>query len=167
MGQFLKRLILMCMLGAATASAQNIDKAVGSDTGLRIPRFVSLKSNEVNLRRGPGSDYRIDWVYVRENLPVMVTAEHNHWRRIRDSAGAEGWIHRALLRGRRTAEIIDAETFLLTTPKIDAKPIARIELGAILNIKTCQVNWCQLKSKNYKGWVKASLLFGVLPKEEF
>ena len=44
-------------------------------TGLPLPRFVSLKSNKVNLRRGPSLDYKIDWVYQRKHLPVMIVSE--------------------------------------------------------------------------------------------
>src|SRR5688572_3042889 len=72
-------------------------------TGLPLPRFVSLKSNNVNVRRGPGQDYDVVFTYVREGLPVEITDEFENWRKIRDSDGSEGWVFHSLLAGKRTA----------------------------------------------------------------
>ena len=48
----------------------------GLETGRPLPRFVSLKSSKVNMRRGPGKEFRIDWVYYRKNLPVKIIFEY-------------------------------------------------------------------------------------------
>ena len=55
---------------------------ISKKTGLPLPRFVSLKGNKVNLRRGPSLDYKIDWVYQRKHLPVMIVSEFGHWRKV-------------------------------------------------------------------------------------
>ncbi len=68
-----------------------------------MPRFVSLKSDKVNVRAGPTKDHDVTWVYTRSGLPVEITAEFENWRRIRDWEGAEGWVYHSLLSGRRTA----------------------------------------------------------------
>src|SRR5258708_21975031 len=84
--------------GVATA-----EEPTGTASGLPVPRFVSLKSDRVNVRGGPTKDHDVTWVYTRSGLPVEVTAEFENWRRIRDWEGAEGWVYHSLLSGRRTA----------------------------------------------------------------
>ena len=72
-------------------------------TGLPLPRFVSLKSDDVNVRRGPGQEYDVAFTFVRAGLPVEITQEFDNWRKIRNSEGAEGWVFHSLLSGKRTA----------------------------------------------------------------
>ena len=82
-----------CLLAATLALS---GPAVARDDALPLPRFVSLKSSEVNLRTGPGTRYPIEWVYQRRALPVEITAEFDNWRRVRDSEGVVGWIQRRI-----------------------------------------------------------------------
>ena len=77
----------------------------GPVTNLPVPRYVSLKSDHVNVRAGPTKDNDVAWVYTRSGLPVEITAEFENWRRVRDSEGAEGWVYHSLLSGRRTAVV--------------------------------------------------------------
>src|SRR5271166_4566254 len=91
---------VMMMIGTAAGAAEQT--AVGSATGLPVPRFVSLKSDRVTVRAGPTKDQDVRWVFTRLALPVEVTAEFENWRRIRDREGAEGWVYHSLLSGRRT-----------------------------------------------------------------
>src|SRR5437016_14458578 len=94
-------LVLLMPIAAGPASADPL--APGAATGLPVPRFVSLKSDRVNVRGGPTKDHEVTWVYTKAALPVEVTAEFENWRRIRDWEGAEGWVYHSLLAGRRTA----------------------------------------------------------------
>jgi SH3-like domain-containing protein len=82
----------------ARAAVAPAAPTVGPETNLPLPRYVSLKTNEGNARRGPGLDYRIDWVFVREDMPLRITAESGHWRRIEDREGQGGWVHYQLCR---------------------------------------------------------------------
>src|ERR1044072_3620785 len=85
-----------------TGSTSAVDKAVGP-SGLPLPRFVSLKADKINVRRGPSSEHQVAWVYQRKGLPVEITAEFENWRRIRDSDGEEGWVYQSMLSGKRMA----------------------------------------------------------------
>ena len=76
--------LIFNVLSASSASK------ISKKTGLPLPRFVSLKSNKVNLRRGPGLDYKIDWVYKRKHLPLMIVSEFGHWRQVIDFEGYSG-----------------------------------------------------------------------------
>ena len=98
------------LLMAAVALAGICGPAFGASdpnegSGLPVPRFVSLKSDHVNVRGGPNKDHDVAWVYTRPGLPVEITAEYENWRRIRDSDGAEGWVYHSLLSGKRTAVV--------------------------------------------------------------
>ncbi len=84
-------------LGAAPQGALAAGETAGPVTGLPVPRYVSLKTDRVNLREGPSKEHRTSWVFQRAGLPVEITAEFETWRRIRDSEGAEGWVLHSLL----------------------------------------------------------------------
>src|SRR4051812_41650183 len=101
-------LIVAALLGAIAPAKAASEGPNGTASGLPIPRFVSLKSDRVNVRGGPTKDHDVAWVYTRAGLPVEITAEFENWRRIRDWEGAEGWVYHSMLSGRRTA---------LVTPK--------------------------------------------------
>jgi SH3-like domain-containing protein len=93
------------MLGALGGAAHAAKDSATPTSGLPIPRYVSLKSDHVNVRAGPTKDNDVAWVYTRAGLPVEITAEFENWRRVRDSEGAEGWVYHSMLSGRRTAVV--------------------------------------------------------------
>lgn len=143
--------------GMAVAQAQ---------TGLPLPRFVSLRSAEINLRTGPGPTYPIEWVYLRRNMPVEVIAEFDNWRKVRDWQGTVGWVHQNLLSGERFARIIDAERVLLNQAESGA-PVARLMPGVIARILRCGPEWCELETGGYRGWLSRDDFWGVYPQETF
>ncbi|MFU8883321.1 MAG: SH3 domain-containing protein [Rhodobacterales bacterium] len=133
----------------------------GSVTNLPLPRYVSIKSNEVNVRRGPSLTHRIDWVFKRRDMPVQITAEHGHWRRVRDRDGAGGWVHYSLLSGTRTV-IVDQDMLpLLSRPDQDAPATAKLELGVVARLENCLQSWCRLSTGGYRGWAPKTALWGV------
>ena len=140
-------------------------------SGLKVPRFVSLKSDRVNVRGGPSTDHKVKWVFRRAGLPVEIVHEFENWRQIRDSEGEEGWVYHSLLSGRRTALISPWQTAgtlvnLLKDPKEDAPTAAKAQIGVQVDIKECEKGWCEVAVQRYSGWLKANLLWGVYPNEE-
>ena len=155
-------------LPPAVASAQSGTKPPPpGPSGLAVPRFESLAAKRVNLRAGPGRRYPIVWVFVRKNLPVMVTAEFEFWRRVRDVDGAEGWVHKSLIRGRRFAVVTGAVRTLLSAPADEAPPVARAEPGVVARLLACKGAWCKLEASGHKGWLKRAQIFGALKNEVF
>lgn len=151
------------------AAADAITK--GSATGLPVPRYVSLKSDRVNLREGPSKDHRTSWVFQRAGLPVEITAEFETWRRIRDSEGAEGWVLHSLLSGRRTALVSPWQKS--GTVPLYAKANAKSDLAAELQpnvlgqLKNCDGQWCRFVGPGFDGYVQQDRLWGAYPKEKF
>jgi len=139
----------------------------GPVTGFPIPRFVSIKAAEANVRRGPSRSHRIDWVFQRRNMPVMVVAEHGQWRRIIDRDGAGGWVHHTLLSGTRTA-IVDVDGLaILARPDRNSTLRARAERDVIGSLRQCRAGWCEIDVGGFRGWVEAAGLWGVDPSEVF
>ena len=150
---------LLC-LGAAAGAQER-----GPVTNLPLPRYVSMKAAEANARRGPSLTHRIDWVFQRRDMPLQITAEHGHWRRVQDRDGAGGWVHYSLLSGVRTA-IVEAEMLdLRTKPDPAAMVVARLEQGVIARLDKCGPEWCAISTAGYKGWAPKSTLWGVLADE--
>lgn len=137
------------------------------DTNLPLPRFVSLKADEVNLRTGPGQRYPIDWVFVRRALPLEVTAEFDQWRRIRDQDGTVGWVHRSMLSGERMVVVIGAVRTLRGEPKSNGVALLRLEPGVQGSLLACQNAWCRIDQQGTKGWLQRAYLWGVYPSENF
>jgi SH3-like domain-containing protein len=140
-------------------------------SGLRIPRFVSLKSDKVNVRKGPGTDQAIVWVFNRAGLPVEIIAESENWRRVRDSEGADGWVLHSLLSGRRTVLIApwskDQESVPLHTSKsAGSGAAAALQPGVLGNVLNCDGEWCQISVDGYSGYVEQDKLWGVYKGEE-
>lgn len=134
-------------------------------TNLPLPRFVSLKAAEGNVRRGPSLSHRIDWVFKRRDMPLEITAEYGHWRRVRDREGAGGWVHYALLSGSRTVIVVEDMLALYVRPDARTTVSAKLERGVIARLGDCGPEWCRLTSGGYKGWARKAALWGVRPDE--
>ncbi len=133
---------------------------------LPLPRFVSLKSSEANVRTGPGLRYQIKWVLVRPGMPLEVTAEFEQWRRIRDIQGAEGWVHRAMISGKRAGITMKDNVLLLRDDDADAFPIARIEQGVYLELLECDEMLCEVAVDGYQGWMPRDAIWGIYSNEK-
>jgi SH3-like domain-containing protein len=130
-----------------------------------LPRYFSLRADEVNLRTGPGVRYPVEWVIRKRNLPVEVVAEFETWRRIRDIEGTEGWVHQSMLSTRRTALVVGEIRTLLARPDVESPPVARVEPGVVAMLDECRDQWCRLDAAGYRGWLKRSEFWGVYPGE--
>jgi SH3-like domain-containing protein len=137
----------------------------GKVTNLPIPRYVSLKASEGNVRRGPSLSHRIDWVFTRRDMPLEVVDEYGHWRRVRDRDGQGGWIHHSLLSGVRTVIVEEDMAALRIKPIADAPVTARAEAGVIATLGPCQRDWCRIGASGYRGWVPKTVVWGVGAEE--
>src|SRR5476651_2362249 len=137
-----------CILGASVSTAFSAKDSALTTSGLPVPRYVSLKSDHVNVKAGPTKGNDVAWVFTRSGLPVEITAEFENWRRVRDSEGAEGWVYLSLLSGRRTA-VVTMKTKDELAPLYDrADPTgavaARLQAGVVAQVKKCTTGWCRV-----------------------
>jgi SH3-like domain-containing protein len=143
------------------------DPNKGSVTQLPIPRFVSLRSEEVYLRAGPGTRYPIEWVYKRRDLPVEILREFDVWRLVQDPDGIKGWMHQATLSGRRSFVVTGADATLRHDPQETAAAVAILKVGVIGRLRSCAAgaDWCQVQVGDYRGYLPRSAFWGTLPSE--
>lgn len=153
-------LLLSALLAGALAMGAAAAER-GPVTDLPIPRYVSLKATEGNVRRGPSLTHRIDWVYVRRDMPLRIVGEHGHWRQVQDRDGAGGWVHYSLLSGVRTVIIEEDIVEILAQPSHIAAVRAQAEAGVIARLGECNADWCEITADRYSGWVPKDALWGV------
>ena len=137
----------------------------GQVTNLPIPRYVSLKTNEANARRGPSLSHKIDWIYKRQNMPLEIYAEYENWRRVRDFEGLGGWVHYTLLSGKRYVLIKNELLEMRLLPSVESQVIAKLPQFNIANLDKCNIDWCRIIDNGYKGWVLKSEIWGVYNNE--
>ncbi len=143
----------------------------GSNTGLPLPRWSALRTEEVNLRTGPGTRYPIDWVYKRRDLPVKVEREFDVWRLVALPDGTRGWVSGATLVTHRTFSVVDAaavpERAMRAAASEDAAVVARLKPGVIGRIRACDAGaaWCQVQVGEYRGWLRRDAFWGTDPGE--
>ncbi|NVO17342.1 MAG: aspartyl-trna synthetase [Rhodoplanes sp.] len=162
---------ILALAAADRGPARAGDLPTGAQSGLPVPRFVSLKPDRVNVRGGPTKDHEVTWVYTRAGLPVEITAEYENWRRIRDWEGAEGWVYHSLLSGKRTAFVARAKgADDLVVVRQDADPAsavkAQLEPGVVGTVKRCDGRWCRFVGDKFDGWIAQERLWGVYPNEK-
>jgi SH3-like domain-containing protein len=163
----------LVLIALAAGSGAAMADAVGTASGLPVPRFVSLKTDKVAVRAGPNKTHEIKWLYQRSGLPVEITAEFETWRRIRDAEGAEGWVYHSLLSGRRTGLVTarskDAKEELIPLydkPDVESAVVAKLEPGVIGRVTRCADGWCRMSGRGFEGWIRQVRLWGVYPNEK-
>lgn len=166
---FLHRRSLLAALCVALGFGPLASMAAASERGpvtnLPLPRYVSMKASEGNVRRGPSLTHRIDWVFKRRGMPLEITAEFGHWRRVRDQDGAGGWVHYALLSGARTVLIQEDMLTLHAKANEQAPVTAALEYGVVARLGKCAPAWCEVSVGGFDGWAPKSKLWGVMPEE--
>ncbi len=168
------RILVLVLAGAAAVAVPAFPSAAQESrggTGLPLPRFVSLKSDNVNVRRGPGQEYEIAFTFVRAQLPVEITQEFDTWRKIRDSDGAEGWVFHSLLSGERTALVAPWDKGGPFPARASADSQARVVIylqpRVIARVEECTGTWCHISVQGYEAWIEQERLWGVYPNEVF
>lgn len=151
---------ILAMLAAGPAAL-----AQSGDGARPVPRFVSVKAGEANVRAGPGERYPVNWKYVQAGVPVEVIAEWDTWRKIRDWEGQEGWIHSALLTVKRRVIVTGETRTLYRRADAASPPVVRLEPGMVAEVEDCEPVWCRVEVRNYRGWLRRQDIWGIYPEE--
>jgi len=158
-------LMILIAVVAAAALLLATPLAAIAETGLPLPRFVSLRASKVHLRTGPGVRYPVDWIFVQRNLPVEIVAEFENWRKVRDWQGTEGWVHRTMLSGRRTAIVTGGIQPLREEPSASSRLTARVMEKVIAKVLECEGEWCRIEIGKQRGWMRRTHFWGVYQNE--
>jgi len=154
------------LLSAPAGSQTELSPAI-NNSGLPLPRFVSLRTDPINMRVGPGIRYPVDWVYLRRNLPMEIILEFDNWRRVRDPEGVEGWVHQNMLSGMRTGYVVGAQRRLMRAGLDASKIIATLEHGVIVEIRRCPPRslYCRVATNGLDGWIRRDHFWGTYKGE--
>jgi len=161
---FLRAFLILFVLTNAVVAGQTSE----SESGMSLPRMVSLRSDNVYARSGPGKNYPIEWIYKQKGAPLEIINEYELWRQVRDWEGSTSWIHKTLLTGRRFIKVITpGENNIYQRPDDEAKVVAKVEDGVIGEIKKCpkKSEFCLIKFDSVEGWVNKRNIFGVYENE--
>ena len=149
---------------AQTPAAETSPRTAASNrSGLSIPRWVSIRAGEANMRTGPGARYPIDWVLQFRNLPVEVVEEFENWRKVRARDDTTGWVHKSMLSGNRMAIVDVAQAGVMQSPDLDSPVAAFVEEGVVVSLDGCEQDWCQvaIASHGVEGWIPREALWGL------
>ncbi|MBK6801076.1 SH3 domain-containing protein [Novosphingobium sp.] len=134
--------------------------AVAQDAA--TPYWSSIRSTEVNMRVGPGEDYRILWVYHRPMLPMKVLRVKEGWRYVRDPDGAEGWVLARFLTRERTGFVTKgAPAPLREKGEAAARLLWKVAPGVVGKLGDCGGGWCEFAVGPRKGFVEQARLWGT------
>ncbi len=162
--RFQRQAVLGAVLSAALLAGAGDVMPDGRPTpsGQPVPRWLSLKSDEVRARFGPGLDYRILWQYQVSGLPVQVVAETTEWRKICDPEGGVAWVHRSVVSSRRSAfNPSDTEIPIRSGPSATAPLRARLSAHAFVAMEDCEDGWCEVRAHRMRGFVRQQDIFGA------
>lgn len=134
-------------------------------SGLPLPRFATLKADEVNIRTGPGPRFPIEWILKRKGMPVEIVAEYETWRKVRDSQGTSGWLYQGLLTGKRSFVVAAKAASLRKTPAPSAEVVAMLEPEVVGEIRSCTGEWCRVRASGISGWIQRTDIWGTYKAE--
>ena len=157
--------LLAPVRGLAPAQGLGSAQALAAEAAPSVPRFVSLRSDKVNVRSGPDVSYPIEWVLERKGMPVEIVQEKNNWRKVRDIQGTEGWVNQALLSSRRSIIVTGVVRTLRQEARDSAAAVARAEPDVIGQLLQCDGDWCRVEVSGLRGWLKRTEFWGVYPNE--
>lgn len=171
-------LVGMFLASAAPAGALPIKPVAatvwnkGRETGLPIPRYVSLRAHKARMRVGPSTIYATKWIYMKPGLPLEIIDEYGHWRQVRDDTGVTGWMHSALLSGVRTAVIapwLTKNAMLRADANPAARTIVELQPRVLVSLQSCTGTWCRVSVREHsaRGYVRQDKLWGAYPGEMF
>ncbi|MEG3617074.1 SH3 domain-containing protein [Magnetovibrio sp. PR-2] len=166
---FMRRLFAASLLSLMLSAPVGDSVAQVSGSGLPLPRFVSLRAGEVNLRTGPGVQYPVDWVYRKSGLPLEVIAEYKAWRKIRDWQGSQGWVHQTMLSSKRTFIVTGISRDLRAKPSQKSALVAQVQSNVSGNLLACpaSITFCKVDVSGFEGWMNRADFWGLLKGESF
>ena len=155
-------------MAVPTSSAQAQEARITiQGTGQPLPRFMTLKSDKVHMRTGPGMKYPITYLYQREGMPLKVVREFDVWREVVDLDGVKGWMHSSTLSLKRMAMVTASGVNVLENASASSTVVALAEKGAVVELLVCDTEWCRIESGRQRGWIQKRYLWGVFSDEAF
>jgi SH3-like domain-containing protein len=160
-------LLLLCAAAPDPGAGVGPGPGIGAVTKLPVPRFVSLRSDQINFRAGPGFQYPVTWVYQRAGLPVEIIGEFDVWRQLLAPDGGTGWVHEATLRARRGFFITEPQAIMRSGPAADTGVAAYLSQGVSGELLRCDAgaDYCKVSAEHRTGYLARSDFWGAFGGE--
>jgi SH3-like domain-containing protein len=156
---------LWCIALSAAVGSLFPSAAPAQSAADKLPRFASLRADEVNLRVGPGENYPIEWILKRKEMPVEIVEQFQNWLRIEDWQGDKGWVLDRMVSAKRAVVVDGAVRGLRRQPDPGAAVIARAEPGVVAKLLELKGGWCRVEAGGFRGWLRRDEIWGVFPDE--
>lgn len=128
----------------------------------KTPYWAAIRAEEVNMRVGPGEDYRIAWVYHRQHLPLKVLRMMEGWRLVQDPDGAQGWVLARLLTRERSGFVAGKDPAEMhEQANASSKLLWRLAPGVVGKLGNCGSGWCQIAVGPRQGYVEQARVWGA------
>ena len=149
----------LSFVAVAVTALPGAAMAVEDDSG--APYWASLRTQPANLRVGPGREYRISWVYVREGVPLKVLRVISGWRLVEDIDGARGWMLAKFLGRSRTATVKGGVAEIREKADGASRLLWRAEPGVTGKLGDCGPVWCKIDIDGRLGHVAKAAVWGA------
>ncbi|GAA4038960.1 SH3 domain-containing protein [Parerythrobacter jejuensis] len=149
-------MLLACLVLAACGSASAQQR--------ETPYWATIDTTELNMRVGPSTEYKIDWVFRRDGLPVKVLRLREGWRYIEDPAGAKGWVAARYLSAQRGALVTGEGLVPMRAAPADNSAVKwNLQPGVVGKLGDCEAGWCVFSVGKRAGYVREDRLWGAGP----
>jgi SH3-like domain-containing protein len=123
-------------------------------------QMVSVSGDQVNLRSGPGTQHRAEWV-LGPGYPLRVIGRRGDWLEVRDFENDKGWIHR-LLTSSTPYHIVKVKIAnMRSQPTTRSRIVGKLVYGNTLKTLERKSDWVKVQRQGGpRGWVARRLLWG-------
>ncbi len=127
--------------------------------------MVSISANKINIRSGPGKQYRVKWEYGK-GFPLQVIDSQDGWYKVKDFENDTGWVFKQLVNGQGHM-IVKVNKSKKSTINIRSGPGTKYDIvgkayyGVVFKTLEQRSGWAKVKHHSgVVGWIKRTLLWG-------
>lgn len=130
-----------------------------------VAQMTSVKGDNINLRKGPGTKYSILWEYGN-GYPLEILRKKGNWVKVRDFEKDTGWIHKSLLSYNphvivKVNRINKGKINIRKGPGITRQIIGKAQYGVVFKTVNRKSGWINVEHESgLNGWIKGNLLWG-------
>ena len=127
--------------------------------------MLSVSSDSVNLRSGPGTNFQIKWEYGK-GFPLQVISKKGDWIEVEDFENDKGWIYKPLLsaEGHMIVKVNrnkNKKINIRSGPGTKYKIVGKAYYGVVFQTLEQRDGWAKVQHETgLVGWIKRTLLWG-------
>lgn len=153
-------MLISSLSRAALKAAILITFSLFSVSQVGAANYVSVKTDNVNVRTGPGTNYQVS-MELFKGYPLKVISVQGDWKKVSDFENDTGWIHNSLVINGNTVIVNSSKSVnMRSEPTTKSSVIANVDRGVVLTKLESRGKWLKLKhSSGLIGWIYKPLLW--------